>query len=385
MRHFVLVPLFCASALLFRAEPAMAQFIGTFSWLTSPNCNVITLNVTQTGTVFSVEGFDDLCGAQRRATVTGVATVNPDGSVGIGLNVLNPNVLNPTQDEVALSYLDISLNVATLAGTWQDNGGRGGAWVPNGVPVGNPRPLGQYLLTTFGDTPAVIGRRANGTPAAPTAVVTGDSLLFIGARGHVGTGISGTSKASIQMLADEAWTPTARGTRIAFFTTTNGTETTSERLRIDSDGDVGIGLVNPLDQLDVFGNVRVGTAGANGCLRQRDATVLTGTCVSDARYKRDVMSFEPMLSKVAALRPVHFFWRADEFPSHGFGSGQSYGLMAQEVEAILPELVVTDDEGFKAVNYAKLPLMALQAIKELKEKNDALEARLAALEARSKP
>jgi hypothetical protein len=385
MRHFVLVPILCASALLLSVRPASAQFIGTFSWLNAPYCNVITLNVTQTGSVYAVEGFDNLCGADRLATVTGVATLNPNGTVGIGLTIVNP-------DEVEPSHLDISLSVATLAGTWEDGAGRTGAWTPNGVPVGNPRPLGGVHLTTFGDAPHLIGRRANGTPAAPVAVVGGDELLFLGARGHVGTGISGTSKAQIVMEADQNWTPTARGTRIRFLTTTNGTETTEERLRIDNDGQVGVGVVNPLDQVDVFGNVRVGTAGANGCLRQRDATVLTGTCVSDMRFKRDVTSFEPMLSKVASLRPVHFYWRADEYPSQGFGSTQSYGLMAQEVEEILPELVTTDAKGFKAVHYSKLPLLALQAIKELKDKNDALESqnaeferRLAELEARLKP
>jgi hypothetical protein len=48
---------------------------------------------------------------------------------------------------------------------------------------------------------------------------------------------------------------------------------------------------------------------------------------------------------------------------------------------VLPQLVVTDDQGHKAVNDSKLPLLAIQAIRELKEKTDALEARLAALEA----
>lgn len=46
----------------------------------------------------------------------------------------------------------------------------------------------------------------------------------------------------------------------------------------------------------------------------------------------------------------------------------------------MPELVTNDEDGYKAVNYSKLPLLATQAIKELKEKNDALERRLAAIE-----
>jgi chaperonin cofactor prefoldin len=132
----------------------------------------------------------------------------------------------------------------------------------------------------------------------------------------------------------------------------------------------------------VAGNVRIGT-GSVGCVEDRDGDVIAGVCASDARFKRDAVSFEPMLNKVAALRPVHFYWRASEFPTRSFGQRQSYGLMAQEVEAVLPELVTTDAEGYKAVNYSKLPLMALQAIRELKAKNDALEEQNAAIQAQN--
>ena len=86
-----------------------------------------------------------------------------------------------------------------------------------------------------------------------------------------------------------------------------------------------------------------------------------------------------MLDRVASLRPVEFSWRADAFPGRGFGPDREAGLLAQEVELVLPELVTTDADGFKAVNYSQLPLLAIQAIKELKGRNDELEARVAAL------
>ena len=47
-------------------------------------------------------------------------------------------------------------------------------------------------------------------------------------------------------------------------------------------------------------------------------------------------------------------------------------MIAQDVEQVLPELVVTGDDGFKAVDYSKLPLLTIQAVKELKAENDAL-------------
>jgi hypothetical protein len=72
---------------------------------------------------------------------------------------------------------------------------------------------------------------------------------------------------------------------------------------------------------------------------------------------------------------VHFSWRADEYPDRHFGPSQSFGLIAQDVEPILPELVTTDAQGYEAVRYNALPMYMLQAIKELKAENDALKAR----------
>jgi hypothetical protein len=86
-----------------------------------------------------------------------------------------------------------------------------------------------------------------------------------------------------------------------------------------------------------------------------------------------------MLDKVTALQPVHYFWRSDEFPDRHFGNSQNYGLIAQDVEQVLPELVATDSDGYKAVDYSKLPLLTIQAMKELKAENDALKAEVAEL------
>lgn len=82
-----------------------------------------------------------------------------------------------------------------------------------------------------------------------------------------------------------------------------------------------------------------------------------------------------MLDKVARLRPVHFTWRTDEFPERHLGTGVNSGLIAQEVENVFPELVGTDDKGFKLVKYSELPFLTLAAIGEL---NDSLAAQMKA-------
>jgi hypothetical protein len=144
---------------------------------------------------------------------------------------------------------------------------------------------------------------------------------------------------------------------------------------------VGIGASTiPTDKLDVPGNIRVGT-GTTGCVRDRDSTIIAGTCSSDMRLKRNVESFGAVLDKLTQVRPVYFDWRADEFPDFHLGRARSYGLIAQEVEQLLPELVTEDEQGFKAVKYSQLPLLLLQALRELKAESDRKDQAISAQEA----
>lgn len=369
------------------SAPALAQPLGLFTWQMAPYCNRITVTVTQNGSLFTLDGVDDQCGATTRASVVGTAFTNPDGTIGLGMSIVMTGG-SPT-------HLDATVTLATLNGTWRDSAGGTGTFVFNGPGGGSARPLHarsapleivareftlpELQLTGVGMLPDILSVRTGGTPAAPAAVLNGDILLALGAAGHNGSAIT-NPRASLQMTAQENWAVGANGTSMRFSTTPTGGTATTTRLFIAPNGNVGIGTIIPANLLDVSGDIRIGT-GVTGCVLDNDATVIAGVCSSDARFKRDITPFEPVLSKVTRLQPVHFYWRHDEFPAKRFGQRESYGLVAQDVEQVLPELVVTDADGYKAVNYSQLPLLAIQAIKELTDRNIALEQRIAALEA----
>ncbi len=140
-----------------------------------------------------------------------------------------------------------------------------------------------------------------------------------------------------------------------------------------SKGNVGIGTTTPNLKLDVEDDIQIGT-GTTGCVKDADNTTLVGTCVSDIRLKENIKLLPPMLDKVTALQPVTFRWKQD-------GNATEYGLIAQEVQKTMPELVTEDDKGYLRVSYdTKLFMMMLQSIKELKAENDALKSRLSKLE-----
>ena len=110
----------------------------------------------------------------------------------------------------------------------------------------------------FGTNPIFNVRRANGTAAAPSAVQANQLLGVIGASGYGASAYAGT-RARVGFFAAENWTDTANGTYLTFNTTANGTNTGggTERMRIASNGNVGIGTSNPVRPLEI----------ANGQLR----------------------------------------------------------------------------------------------------------------------
>ncbi len=60
-----------------------------------PYCNVVTVSVTESGGVYTLDGHDDQCGADTRAPATGTAVLNPDGTVEIGLLIVARRMPRP--------------------------------------------------------------------------------------------------------------------------------------------------------------------------------------------------------------------------------------------------------------------------------------------------
>jgi len=125
-----------ASLVLFLAAATeslvSAQSLGTFRWQLRPYCNVVTLSVTQVGGLYRVEGSDDRCGAVQAGSVIGTAFMNPDGTVGLGLNVISAPSGEPQPVAAAIS-------LASLSGTWS-GGATSGDFVFTPGP-GNGGPL----------------------------------------------------------------------------------------------------------------------------------------------------------------------------------------------------------------------------------------------------
>jgi len=93
----------------------------------------------------------------------------------------------------------------------------------------------------------------------------------------------------------------------------------------------------------------------------------TWTQASDERYKNNIKPLLGILNKVNLLRPVEYEWNKEEYPENNFPEGNQIGLIAQEVEKLFPEIVKTNRDGYKSIDYSKISVVLLQAVKEQQE------------------
>jgi len=85
---------------------------------------------------------------------------------------------------------------------------------------------------------------------------------------------------------------------------------------------------------------------------------------SDARFKKNILPIYNSLEKIMKIRGTSFKFRNDEFRDYQFDEGTQFGFIAQELENIFPEVVKTESNGYKSVNYNGMIPVLVEAIKE---------------------
>ena len=111
----------------------------------------------------------------------------------------------------------------------------------------------------------------------------------------------------------------------------------------------------------------------------RATSEITAYYGSDERLKENIQPIASPMTMLESIRGVYFDWTQEHIQSRGGEDGffvrkHDIGVIAQEVEAILPEIVATRPDGFKAVKYEKLVPLLIEAIKDQKSTIDHLSA-----------
>ena len=94
---------------------------------------------------------------------------------------------------------------------------------------------------------------------------------------------------------------------------------------------------------------------------------------SDIRLKDNVELISNPLQKINQIGGYSFVWNEEKQDTY---KGKDYGVIAQEIEQILPELVDTRDNGYKAVKYDKLVSLLIECIKDLSKQMEQLKQKI---------
>jgi hypothetical protein len=112
-----------------------------------------------------------------------------------------------------------------------------------------------------------------------------------------------------------------------------------------------------------FNSLGIGMA-ASATAGRIDATNdIVAYSSSDIRFKENIKPIENALEKISKISGNTYDWKAENKAEHGY-EGNDVGVIAQEIEAVLPQLVQTRENGFKAVKYDKLVALLIEGIKE---------------------
>jgi len=187
--------------------------------------------------------------------------------------------------------------------------------------------------------------------------------------------ISGANTAYLYSLGkDFAIGNAASGRNLIFFT--NSLNTSDEKMRITSSGNVGIGTTSPADKLSVGGNVApsadntysLGKSTARwSAVYSANGTIQT----SDARLKTNIRPLRYGLKEVMLLQPVRYNWIDQP------NGADKIGLIAQDVRKVVSEVVVGDETKENlGMNYAELVPVLINAIKEQQKEINAIQIRI---------
>jgi len=135
----------------------------------------------------------------------------------------------------------------------------------------------------------------------------------------------------------------------------------SNAFTVLKNGYTAIGHSSPSQMLDVNGNARFRSVGSGTFAYNLNLTtdgVLT-TASSDISLKENICPITGALDRVNRMRGVMFTWKNDS------GRTPQMGMIAQEVEPVIPELVFTNPvDGLKGINYSQTAALFVEAIKE---------------------
>jgi hypothetical protein len=331
---------------------------------------MVNSTITDDGTTVTIGG---------NLTVNGTTTTVNSNTVNIGDNILILNsdeVGTPSQNGGIEIERGTSTNASLIwdetADVWEV--GLAGAEVE---------------IATISGTQTLTNKTINGSQLVNTSVANGkleNSSVTVTA----GTGMSGGGSVALGSsvtLTNAGVTSNVAGSGISVNAGTGAVTITNSGVRSIAAGtgvavsattgdscSISIGQAVGTSSNVQFNSLGVGTAGpgTTGLIRATNDVIAYFS--SDERLKENFENIPNSLDKLKQINGYSFDW----IPMEGIheNEGHDIGVKAQEIEAVLPEIVTTRENGYKAVKYDKLVALLIETNKELLNRIEALEAKI---------
>ena len=168
----------------------------------------------------------------------------------------------------------------------------------------------------------------------------------------IGTGLSGTSYngSGAVTIANTGVTSNVAGTGVTVSGATGAVT-------------ISIGQAVATSSNVQFNSLGVGMAASATAGRIDASNDVVAFSTSDIRFKENIVPIENALDKISKISGNTYDWKVELKDVHGY-EGNDVGVIAQEIEAVLPQLVQNRDNGYKAVKYDKLVALLIEGIKE---------------------
>lgn len=339
---------------------------GTIGILNANTSTVTTLNST-TGTITNLASTNINAASVISNLVDAASFTADGGSVTGNFSIIGDLSVTGTQFIVNVQDYSVTDPMIDLGTTATGN--------PLTVNDGFERGL---LINHFNNPPLPAGQQA------------GDNHSFIGICNTPGTNkgsfvfvtnvapnynvvVSGSLK-NVAMPGTAGAT-TVWGNVSVGSTTINGSLNVTGSLSVTSAPTFsGLNLTNTLTISNGGANI-TGLTNITGELRVTDDITAFYVSPSDIRLKTDLNKISDPMAKVLELSGYTYKWNdlgADKYKQNT--EKTDVGVIAQEIEKVLPEAVKTDTEGYKTVAYDKIIPLLIEAIKDLKQEIDELKS-----------
>lgn len=225
--------------------------------------------------------------------------------------------------------------------------------------------------------PASVASNVTWTLPATDAAVSG-SVLVSNAAGTLSWS-SDYATAAQGTTADSAVQP---GDNISDLTNDSGFITSSDDITGNAATATTASTANALNTGNDYqvSSLGVGTAASGTAGEIRATNDITAYYSSDINLKKDVELISEPIEKLKQIRGVAYSWNEEYLKDREvdgyFVREREIGVIAQEVEGVLPEIVATREDGYKAVRYERLVALLVEAVKQQQEQIDELKAKL---------